>query len=170
MFGIGLPELLLILAIALIVVGPSKLPDLARALGRGYAEFRKATNELKETLDQDDTVRGIKNEFHSIQHEVLYEKPYSKPSPVKPATEELDSAPPQSWDQDVPHAVESEVGEPSDPGYQEYHAEHHEPDPAEQHDEIQYEHQESHAAHHDAEPVAESDHPAPGLNKATHIQ
>lgn len=70
MFGIGFPELLLILAIALIVVGPSKLPDLARALGRGYAEFRKATNELKETFDQDDTVREIKQEFRSAQHEL----------------------------------------------------------------------------------------------------
>jgi len=70
MFGIGFPELLLILAIALIVVGPSKLPDLARALGRGYAEFRKATNELKATFDQDDTVREIKQEFRSAQHEL----------------------------------------------------------------------------------------------------
>jgi Tat protein translocase TatB subunit len=74
MFGIGFPELLLIMAIALIVVGPSKLPDLARALGRGYAEFRRATNELKETFEQDETVRGIKDEFHSAQRQVLTEK------------------------------------------------------------------------------------------------
>ena len=70
MFGIGFPELILIMAIALIVVGPSKLPDLARALGRGYSEFRKATNELKETFDQDETVREIKQEFRSAQHEL----------------------------------------------------------------------------------------------------
>jgi Tat protein translocase TatB subunit len=67
MFGIGFPELVVILAIALVVVGPSKLPELARALGRGFAEFRKATNEIKESLDLDDTVREIKNEFHSAQ-------------------------------------------------------------------------------------------------------
>ncbi len=67
MFGIGFPELLLIMAIALIVVGPSKIPDVARALGRAYAEFRKAMNELKDTLDQDDTVRGIKEEFRAAQ-------------------------------------------------------------------------------------------------------
>ena len=48
MFGIGMPELLLILALALIVLGPKKLPELARALGKGMAEFRKATDELKE--------------------------------------------------------------------------------------------------------------------------
>ena len=47
MFGIGMPELLLILALALIVLGPKKLPELARALGKGMAEFRRATDDLK---------------------------------------------------------------------------------------------------------------------------
>jgi Tat protein translocase TatB subunit len=79
MFGIGFPELLLIMAIALIVVGPSKLPDLARALGRGYAEFKRATNELKETFDQDETVREIKDEFHSAQREILSGKSLLRP-------------------------------------------------------------------------------------------
>jgi Tat protein translocase TatB subunit len=50
MFGIGMPELLLILALALVVLGPKKIPDLARALGRGLAEFRRATDELKSTI------------------------------------------------------------------------------------------------------------------------
>jgi TatA/E family protein of Tat protein translocase len=52
MFGIGMPELLLILALALIVLGPKKLPELARALGKGMAEFRKATDELKDEFRQ----------------------------------------------------------------------------------------------------------------------
>lgn len=51
MFGIGMPELLLLLAIALIVIGPKKLPDLAKALGRGLAEFRRATDEFKHTIN-----------------------------------------------------------------------------------------------------------------------
>lgn len=50
MFGIGFPELLLIMAIALIVLGPKRLPDLARALGRGLAEFKRASDELKQTF------------------------------------------------------------------------------------------------------------------------
>jgi len=48
MFGIGMPELLLILALALIVLGPKKLPELARALGKGMAELRRATEDLKD--------------------------------------------------------------------------------------------------------------------------
>jgi len=50
MFNIGMPELLMILAIALIVLGPSKLPELARGLGKGMAEFKRATRELQEPL------------------------------------------------------------------------------------------------------------------------
>lgn len=53
MFGIGMPELLLILAVALIVIGPKKLPDMARAIGRGFAEFRKATEELKNSFHEE---------------------------------------------------------------------------------------------------------------------
>jgi Tat protein translocase TatB subunit len=68
MFGIGMPELLLLLAIALIVVGPKKLPELARALGRGFAEFKKATNELKESLETNTDFSELKKGFDEIQH------------------------------------------------------------------------------------------------------
>ena len=57
MFGIGMQELILIAIIALIVVGPKKLPDLAKTLGKGFSEFKKATegitDELKETMKED---------------------------------------------------------------------------------------------------------------------
>ncbi|SDL81238.1 sec-independent protein translocase protein TatB [Geoalkalibacter ferrihydriticus] len=56
MFGIGMPELLLILAVALIVIGPKKLPDIARSLGRGLAEFRRATDDLKNTINTESQV------------------------------------------------------------------------------------------------------------------
>ena len=47
MFGIGLPEFILILIVGLIVFGPSKLPELGRAVGKGMREFRKASNALQ---------------------------------------------------------------------------------------------------------------------------
>ena len=50
MFGIGMPELLLILAVALIVLGPKKLPEIARSLGRGLAEFRRTTDDVKREM------------------------------------------------------------------------------------------------------------------------
>jgi len=51
MFNIGLPELLIILAIALIVFGPNKLPELARAFGGAMREFKKATEEVKDSFE-----------------------------------------------------------------------------------------------------------------------
>ena len=71
MFGIGMPELLLLLAIALIVVGPKKLPELARALGRGIAEFKKATNELKESLETNTDFSDLRKSFDDIQDTVV---------------------------------------------------------------------------------------------------
>ena len=51
MFNIGIPELLIIVAIALIVFGPNKLPELAKAFGRAMREFKKATEEVKESFE-----------------------------------------------------------------------------------------------------------------------
>ncbi len=53
MFGIGFNEVLIILILALIIIGPKKLPDIAKALGKGYREFRKAFDEVKEEMDLD---------------------------------------------------------------------------------------------------------------------
>ena len=53
MFGIGMPELLIILGLALVILGPKKLPDIAKGLGRAMREFRKATDEMKESLQEE---------------------------------------------------------------------------------------------------------------------
>lgn len=70
MFGIGMPEMLMILAIALIVIGPKKLPDLAKSLGRAMREFKRATNEFKETLAVDNEFTDVKKAFDDINTDI----------------------------------------------------------------------------------------------------
>ncbi|HNS78998.1 MAG: TatA/E family twin arginine-targeting protein translocase [Syntrophorhabdus sp.] len=53
MFGIGLPEMIIILVVALLVVGPTKLPELARTLGKAFKEFRRMADDVKETFEQE---------------------------------------------------------------------------------------------------------------------
>ena len=54
MFGsIGMPELIIILTLALIIFGPRKLPELGRSLGKSLGEFKRASNELRNTLDEE---------------------------------------------------------------------------------------------------------------------
>ena len=53
MFGIGMQELVIVLLIALIILGPKKLPEIARALGKGFAEFKRATDDFQENLKVD---------------------------------------------------------------------------------------------------------------------
>jgi Tat protein translocase TatB subunit len=58
MFGMGMGELIVILIVALLVLGPTKLPDAAKAIGKGIRELRKHTTDLQQTLDNDETIGG----------------------------------------------------------------------------------------------------------------
>ena len=74
MFGIGLPELIVIAIIALLVVGPKKLPELAKSLGKGLTEFKKAaedvTENIKDSLKPDD----VKKEIDDFKDSLLFGK------------------------------------------------------------------------------------------------
>ncbi|MHB1398046.1 MAG: twin-arginine translocase TatA/TatE family subunit [Trichloromonadaceae bacterium] len=86
MFGIGMPELLLILALALIVIGPKKLPDIARALGKGLAEFRRATDDLKSSIQEESRTADTRDRL-------LREGKIQAPGNIEPAATTDPAAP-----------------------------------------------------------------------------
>ncbi len=71
MFGIGMTELMVILVIGLLVIGPKKLPELARSLGKGLAEFRRASTEMR-------------REFLEVADDVRIDPPPRKPAETEP--------------------------------------------------------------------------------------
>ncbi len=82
MFGsIGMPELIIILVIALIIFGPRKLPELGRSLGRSINEFKKASNELRSTLEDE-----IRVEEQHDRTTAAAATPPAAPPPVDAAT------------------------------------------------------------------------------------
>ncbi len=89
MFGIGMPELIVIAVIALLVVGPKRLPDLAKTFGKGLSEFRKATEGATETLKESLHMDEIKQEVDDIKESL-----HHPPSP--PVAEEKKEDPPKN--------------------------------------------------------------------------
>src|SRR5687768_17140192 len=67
--SLGFPELMIIMVIALIIFGPRKLPELGRSLGKSLGEFRKASNELKSTLEEEIRMEEVKEHRAKIEAE-----------------------------------------------------------------------------------------------------
>lgn len=91
MGSVGFPELLIIFTIALIVFGPRKLPELGKQLGKSIAEFKRASNELKNTLDEE--IRAEERR-HAAAQAAKQEapRPFDTPTPQNEATGTDDAA------------------------------------------------------------------------------
>ncbi|TYB33108.1 MAG: Sec-independent protein translocase TatA [Flexistipes sinusarabici] len=70
MFGLGMTEIILILVLALIVVGPKKLPEVAKGLGKGFAEFKKVMNDFKDAVNIDDIDESSSSSSRSKNKEI----------------------------------------------------------------------------------------------------
>jgi Tat protein translocase TatB subunit len=70
MFGIGMPEFLLILVVALVVLGPKRLPELARSLGRGLAELKKTTGDLKQNIDLGEDLNKVQKDLQEVKSDL----------------------------------------------------------------------------------------------------
>ncbi len=97
MFGIGVPELVIILIVALLVVGPSKLPELARSMGKALGEFRRLTDDVKETIEHEMAKEPEKEEVTQIQ------------------VQKEEEAQGQLFEQQAPQAVQTEEPLPEAP-------------------------------------------------------
>lgn len=103
MFGsLGMPELILIFVVALIIFGPRKLPELGRSLGRSLGEFRRASNELRNSLEEEVRLEEQRTTrpappTQPVAQPAEAPPPEASPAPAAPpeATEFIDPPPPE---------------------------------------------------------------------------
>jgi len=88
--SIGMPELILIFVVALLVFGPKKLPELGKSLGRGLAEFKKASEDLKKTIE--DEIEQGKKEAADVKEHVGEVRRSLQPVPAPPPAAAADAS------------------------------------------------------------------------------
>ena len=114
MFGLGMPEILMILAIALIVIGPKKLPDLAKTLGRALGEFKRSAQDFKRSIDVETTVKDMKDiDIPKTNLKDILKDTQPKDETASTAKDESDSNDPNPDDSD------SNGPDSNDPGKEE---------------------------------------------------
>jgi TatA/E family protein of Tat protein translocase len=90
---IGMPEMVVIAVIALIIFGPRKLPELGKSLGKSIAEFKRASNELKNTLEDEIRSEELQDARKSAQIPPSASVPVATPAPAVPAAPEGETTP-----------------------------------------------------------------------------
>jgi TatA/E family protein of Tat protein translocase len=88
-----MPEMVIIAVIALIIFGPRKLPELGKSLGKSIAEFKRASNELKNTLEEEIRTEELNDARKSAQIPPSASVPVSTPAPAAPTTPEGETTP-----------------------------------------------------------------------------
>lgn len=94
MGSIGVPEMIFIFVLALLIFGPRKLPELGRNLGKALAEFRRASNELRSTVE--DEMRTLEREAREAEKKALESPPPPGPVEGSAPAAEGNSRPPES--------------------------------------------------------------------------
>ncbi|MEJ2660294.1 MAG: Sec-independent protein translocase protein TatB, partial [Desulfobacteraceae bacterium] len=93
MFGIGMPEMLMILAVALIVFGPKRLPELAKSLGRALGEFRRATSDLKQSIETETGLDEVRSSLDEVKKDVESQMEPADKAPTAASTPASDQSP-----------------------------------------------------------------------------